>query len=279
MKKPIVDKDLTQLLRHCDSNDLESIVNIILASPSQTLSVQQEYRTHQGDHKRYVDEIVYEITSFGGNSLANIVRGQGVPYADMVRDVATKLGVRPSMDDTTPRLEEKIILRIIRLAYDKLSEEDRLALQDILSVGSDGTSSSNGIDATTDGGAGNGTLVDNLDFSNGFPEEEISRRLATAGTSLLGDRIHNAIQIAARSARFRQTINSVVKAGLAKLAAVGLGGPVSWTMAAGQALYDLFGPNYTVAIGLIAQIGLIRQKYAQIQRDMVDEEIEAGMVS
>ena len=130
MKNPVVDKDLTQLLRHCDNADLDPIVSIILAAPSQTLTLKEAYRAHTGDHKAYVDEIVYEITSFGGNSLANLFRGQGVPYADMVRDVASYLGVKPTVNDTTSLLEEKIILKVLKLSYDRLGEDDRLALQD-----------------------------------------------------------------------------------------------------------------------------------------------------
>lgn len=253
MKNPVVDKDLTQLLKQCEAEELETIVGIILSSPSQTLTVQPGYREHQGNHLRYVDEIVYEITSFGGNSLANLVRGQGIPYAEMVRDVAGKLGIKPALTDTVPTLEGKILLKIIKLAYDRLNEEDRLALQELLELG------------------------DGLDEAGEFSEEEIGRQLATAGTSLLGDRIQNAIGVAARSAKFRQAINGVLKAGIAKLAMVSLGGPVSWAVAAGQALYDLFGPNYTTAIGLIAQIGLLRQKYEQLGRDMVAGEVEASV--
>lgn len=249
MKNPVIDKDLTQLLKQCEAEELEPIVSIILSSPSQTLTVQPAYRELQGQHLRYVDEIVYEITSFGGNSLANLVRGQGIPYAEMVRDVAGKLGIKPALTDTVPTLEGKILLRIIRLAYDRLNEEDRQALQELLE------------------------LSEGLDDSGEFPEAEISQQLASAGTSLLGDRIQNAIGIAARSAKFRQALNGVLKAGIAKIAVMGLGGPVSWAVAAGQALYDLFGPNYTIAISLIAQIGLLRQKYEQIGRDMIEEEL------
>ncbi len=255
MKKPIIDKDLTGLLRQCDNSELDTIVSIILAAPSQTLTLQEHYRAYQGDHKAYVDELVYEITSFGGNSLANMVRGQGVPYADMVRDVARHLSIKLTMADTVPTLETKIIIRILQLAYSRLSDEDKLALQDLLDLGDE----------------------EARDFFNGVSEEEAGQRIAAAGTSLLGDRIQHAIRLAARSARFRQTIMSTIKAGIAKIGSMGLGGPVSWTVAAGQAVYDLFGPNYTVAIGLVAEIGLLRQKHAQIARDMADFESETSL--
>jgi len=266
MKNPVYDKDLTQLLRHSTNEDLDPIVNVILSAPSQTLTIKEGYKSHMGDHKAYVDELVYEITSFGGNSLANLVRGQGVPYGEMVRDVASTLGLRALVTDTVPVLEEKVILRVLKLSYDKLSDEDRQALQGLFELSTqDGNGNGNG--------SGDGTTP--LDFTDGFPEEEISRQLGTAGTSLLGDRIQNAIHVAARAAKLRQMVGSVMKSAVAKVATIGLGGPVSWTLAVGQAIYDLFGPNYTIALGLVAQIGLLRQKYVQIQRDAVMPEVEA----
>src|ERR1043165_1559759 len=119
MKNPVFDKDLTPLLRGSDNGDLDPIVELILSAPSQTLTIKPSYREHTGDHKNYVDEIVYEITSFGGNSLANLVRGHGIPYAEMVRDVAGKMMIKPSLVDTTATLEEKVILKILRLSYDR----------------------------------------------------------------------------------------------------------------------------------------------------------------
>jgi uncharacterized protein YaaW (UPF0174 family) len=261
MKKPVYDKDLTQLLRHSDNEDLDPIVSIILSSPSQTLTIKEGYRDHVGDHKAYADELVYEITSFGGNSLANLVRGQGVPYAEMVRDVAATLGIKPQLVDTTPILEQKVILRILKLSYDRLGDDDRIALQ--------------GLFEPADGDGHDGDGREPLDFNDGFPEEEISRRLATAGTSLLGDRMQNAIHVAARTTKMRQAITSVVKSAVAKVATIGLGGPVSWSVAVGQAIFEIFGPNYTIALGLVAQIGLLRQKHVQLQRDSVAMSMEA----
>ncbi len=110
----------------------------------------------------------------------------------------------------------------------------------------------------------------------GAGKTEIGKVLGTAGPSLLGDRIQNAIQTAARSARVRQSVTSIVKSALAKVATAGLGGPLSWTMAVGQGVYELFGPNYTIALGLIAQIGLLRQKYDQLQRDIAEQQEEAA---
>jgi uncharacterized protein YaaW (UPF0174 family) len=256
MKNPVFDKDLTPLLRRCDSSDLDPIVELILSAPSQTLAIKPAYREHPGDHRNYVDEIVYEITSFGGNSLANLVRGHGVPYSEMVRDVAGKMMIKPSVTDTTSTLEEKIILKILKLSYDRMDQEDRIALGELVNLS---------------------VKVDGNGHDGAFPEDQVSASLSTTASSLAGDRIQNAIEIAARSARVRQTLISAGRSVIAKFATASLGGPISWAVAAGQAIFDLFGPNNTRALGLIAQIGLLRQKYQQMKRDVETDGIAEEM--
>lgn len=247
MKYPVFDKDLTPLLRQCDTVDLDPIVSLILAAPSQTLTLKEEYRTHLGDHKAYIDEIVYEITSFGGNSIANLVRGHGVPYAEMVRDVAAMLGAKPNPVDTIPTLEEKIILKVIRLAYERMTPEDRDAFR---------------------------ALLDLDDETEAFSEEKVGSELLDSAQSLAGDRIQNAIDLAARSARVRQTLMMTLRSGLIKLTTASLGGPVSWMTAVGQAIFDLAGPNYTTVLGLITQIGILRQKHDRLPEETDMEQLE-----
>jgi uncharacterized protein YaaW (UPF0174 family) len=252
MKNPVFDKDLTPLLRECSNEELDSIVQVILAAPSQTLTIQKAYRDHVGDHKSYVDEIIYEITSFGGNSIANLVRGHGVSYAEMVRDVAKRLMVTASITDTTETIEEKIILKILKLSYDRMEVEDRIALGQLINLSVKADSNGN----------------------SEFPEEEISSRLASSASTLMGDRIQNAIDIAEHSARIRQTVVAGTRSIMMKLALIPLGGPISWSMAAGQAIYDLFGPSLSRSLSLISQIGLLRQKSKQSERDRVEQDIE-----
>ncbi len=252
MKHPVFDQNLTTLLRQCDNSELDPIVGLILAAPSQTLTLKEEYRAHLGDHKAYIDELVYEITSFGGNSIANLLRGHGVPYAEMVRDVAAMLGAKPTPIDTVATLEEKIILRVLKIAYEGMSPDDRAAFRDLLELEAE---------ASGDGE---------------FPEVQIGNELSDTASSLAGDRIQHAIDLAARSARIRHTLMTTLRSGLVKLTTASIGGPISWVGAIGQAIYDLAGPNYTTVLSLITQIGLLRQKHERDleQRDLEQMELE-----
>lgn len=256
MKNPVFDKDLTALLRNCENSDLDPIVETILSIPSQTLTRQKSFREHRGDHKAYVDEIIYEITSLGGNTLANLVRGHGVAYREMVCDVAAKLGIHAGASDDVETVEEKVILKLLHMAYRKMSAEDRSALAELINAGfPEGES---------------------IDFDDNFPELEISRRLGDGATSLLGDRLQHAIDIASHSTRVRRGLVGATKLVLTRMATGALGGPISWAATLGEGLYNLLGPNYPASVALVAHIGLIRQKYEQIDRDMVTEMVAEG---
>ena len=298
MKNPVFDKDLTSLLKNCDNLDLDPIVESILSLPSQTLSMRPEYQEHAGDHKAYVDAIVYEITSFGGHTIANLIRGHGVAYVDMVRDVAGKLGVVESEADTVATLEEKIILRVLRLGADQMSDEDRTALADLLALESEiagetadapGAEDSDEVGGPTPGletgsegdrdygriAAGdNGQLERGAD--EGFPEAEVSRRLADSATALAGDRIFSVVDHVARTTRVRRTMIAASKVAVIKALTSPLGGALSWAAAIGRGLHDLMGPNYAASLALVAHIGLLRQKYEQIERDIETDAVEVG---
>jgi uncharacterized protein YaaW (UPF0174 family) len=302
MKNPVFDKDLTSLLKNCDNNDLDPIVELILGLPSETLTQREAYLEHEGDHKAYVDEIVYEITSFGGNTVANLVRGHGIPYHDMVRDVGGKLGVDETEADTIGTLEEKIILRVLRLGASQMTEEDREALADLLDLESEINDDLESTESTADETAGgssdepasepgeegdrdyegstaatNGQLEAGSEES--FPEAEVSRRLADSATSLLGDRIFHVVENVARMTRIRRVLVTAAKVTLVKMATRPLGGGISWLAALGKGIHDLSGPNYTASLSLVCHIGLLRQKYEQIERDMLTEDVEDGSIA
>jgi uncharacterized protein YaaW (UPF0174 family) len=284
MKNPVFDKDLTSLLKNCDNADLDPIVETIRSLPSETLTKRPAFIEHAGDHKAYVDEIVYEITSLGGNTLANLFRGQGVAYADMVRDGAKKLGIDETASDTVATLEEKMILRILHLGADEMSEDDRLALADLLAIdesledetGALETSEDEPVDEGEDEQEG-GVEGIAAEVGEEFPEAEVSRRLADSATSLMGDRIFSAVEHVARTTRVRRALVGAAKAMLVKAVTAPLGGGVSWVAALGKGLHEIMGPNYTASLFLVAHIGLLRQKYEQIERDVSDEVTAIGV--
>lgn len=92
-----------------------------------------------------------EICSYGGNSIANFWRGQGTAYLDIVCDVVEELNISellPYIDiedfdiieslefskeiamqkgiEYTEKAEEKIILKLLEIAYENMSSEEKL---------------------------------------------------------------------------------------------------------------------------------------------------------
>ncbi len=269
MRNSTHDRDLTPLLRQCDNDELSDIVDIILSSPRETLSLSPAYRRHRGDHHAYLDEIVNEISSLGGNSIANRVRGRGVLYEQMVRDVARLLGVsvyptHGAMDSSadadaasrrirerlsTERIEELIIMRLLALARNHMDETDRLALAGLLEL--------------TDGADGSEHRA-----------EYLSERLATTATSLDGHRLRRAIDAASVRASRRATSGSLFRTAVVMVAARALGRLFSVGAAAGQSIVEALEPARSLEARLIARIGLLRHKHAQMYRDMREPSLD-----
>ena len=84
---------LTPLLKQATNEDLEPLVEYLTGTFSEHFSGREVYQTHYPNHQKYVDVIESELRRFGGNTIANVFRGEGPPYDEIVRDVANKLDV------------------------------------------------------------------------------------------------------------------------------------------------------------------------------------------
>jgi hypothetical protein len=96
------DGDLVPLLRSASQDDLGILVQYIMKAATSELELYPDFKLENpsanddppvfgGNHALYVDDISAEIQKFGGNTIVNIFRGgQGVPYAEVARDVADK---------------------------------------------------------------------------------------------------------------------------------------------------------------------------------------------
>lgn len=86
------------------------------------------YVAHSPNHEMYSDEIAAEIQNFGGNTIANRIRGHGRPYRDIVRWSAKKLKVRHEDTATISEIEIAILTKQeqkLEMAYQKMNDEQR----------------------------------------------------------------------------------------------------------------------------------------------------------
>ena len=138
------DNDLIPLLRQASSEDLGVLIEYIHKAYNEDLSSVPAFKEqnpranekiYEGDHRAYADEIAAEIQRYGGNSFSNAFRGgKGIPYIEVVRDVADNLKVNYNKNADAATIERQIQLKILEKAYEQMSDEERAELLKELGV-------------------------------------------------------------------------------------------------------------------------------------------------
>lgn len=237
------DNDLIPLLRQASSEDLGMLVEYLHKAHNEDLSSVPEFETqnprakekvYDGDHRTYADDIAAEIQRYGGNSFANAFRGgKGVPYIEVVRDVADTLKVNYNKDADAATIEGQIQLKVLEKAYEQMSNEERAELLKEL-----GVSTSSGIPAALPAMAIQAAIR-----LGGFAAYKMALIIANAVAKAL---IGRGLSFAANRA-----LAQAMKA---------FAGPIGWAITAAWTLIDLAGPAYRIIIPCVVQIAYIRQR-------------------
>ncbi|ACI97483.1 YaaW family protein [Rhodospirillum centenum] len=227
--------DLPALLASSSDDDLDFLVSYILNASTESLSSKDEYKRHRPKHSRYTDLIAAEIREFGGNTFANLFRGEGPFYAEVVVDVCEQLKVKPGGD--VVENEKKILMKIVEDSWEKLSPEKREEfLDEIRKAGHKGAS-----------------------LSAAMP---LSVIMAQLSVRLAGFMAYRMAMVAANAVA-RQVLGRglalAVNAGLAR--AIGaFAGPIGWIVTGLWTAIDLAGPAYRVTIPCVIHVAYLRQK-------------------
>ena len=124
-------------LKGCSKEELEPLVGTILGTDDEgnidrsgrftsVLDKSPEFIKFYPDHTKYVDAIIEEVQKYGANTFATIMRGgMGVPYHEVLCDVAKKLKLGCGMAQRTQEIEETLIANVLGEAWGKLSEVQR----------------------------------------------------------------------------------------------------------------------------------------------------------
>lgn len=236
------DPDL-DILSQCSNEELDILVNLLQyeAKSTEGLSSDPSYIQYNPDHKKYWRKIAEEIQLFGGNTLMNAMRGGGIFYKEICQDVANKLQIVHTPKDTTLHLEARIVLRLFEEAIHGMSEEERYACIESLTIPHE--TSSQGI------ALGITALQGNID--NGIlPPYQIFNVIANAiGRQLLGQGI-----IFMGSIALTRVIGAIAN-------------PIGWFLAGTWALIDIAGPAYRITIPAVVFIASFRQRiYMQLSQ-------------
>ncbi len=224
------DADLNPVLEQATNEQLEVLVDILKTKLSETLSVQDAYKKHYPDHQSYADLIAKELRDFGGNSIANVFRGEGPPYREIVCDVAKAIKAPFNRDSDVGRIEAAILATILSKAFEKMSDEEREAL--LQQVGRSNRS------ALAGGSAAAFLAIFN---AGGFASYKLMLIVVNA---VVKGAIGRGLPLVANAALTR---------------AMGIAtGPVGWALTTLITLIQIAGPSYKVTIPSVAYVAMLR---------------------
>lgn len=227
-----------QFLEQCSSEELDDLVHILVYDTdgekriTGSLDADPKYIRHSPDHKIYLNEIVEEFKLFGGNSFANLFRGNhGVPYKEILCDVCDKLDVKYNKNAITQKIEEDLLITLIGKAIKQMPTEK----------------------------------LDEFSRELGWKKsEKPTPETVTAACIAIfragGFKSYQYTVIIANAimkALFGKGLSLAGNALLTKIASI-LTGPVGWTITATWTSIDIAGPAYRVTIPAVIQIIYLR---------------------
>ena len=229
-------------LKSCTKEELEPLVGAVLGTDdnghidrsgrfSSELDKTPAFAAHFPDHTKYVDEIIEEIQKYGGNSIANAMRGMGVSYHEVLCDVAKKMKVNFNAAQTTQMIEDHLLAKVLEDAWEKMSEDDRKKLID----------EAGNVFGIKMGGIGAGVLV-KIIGAGGFKSYQLAVIIVNAvAKAILGRGLTLAGNIY-----------------LTRLIAV-LAGPVGWAISIVWTAFDFASQAYRVTIPACIYIAALRK--------------------
>jgi len=233
------DPDLDPLLRSAENEDLHVLIDHITDKGDGRISLSSDScaqliraKTSNQISSEDLALISTELRSFGGNSLFNLFRGgNGVPYKELLCDVADHLDVNYNKKIDCQQIELAVLMKILEQSIEKMSEQERKELFEDL------------------GGkfTGRGPLM---------------MASIQAAISASGFAAYKLAAIVAQS-----TAKAILGRGLAVSTTAPLmkgisafAGPIGWAITGIWTAFDLASPAYRVTVPCVVQIAYMRQK-------------------
>lgn len=228
----IFDKDLNPILEIADSDDLATLVDYLKTKISEDLTHHEAYKKYSPDHTRYADLIAKEIRDMGGNSFANVWRGAGPEYHEIVCDVASKIKAPYNKNKTVEEIENSILETILERALSEMSDTEKEELLEEMG----------GKGGFNKGGIATATFI-GIFRAGGFYSYQL--------TLIIANQVAKAI--------LGRGLMLATNAGLVRVASV-LAGPVGWAISGIWAAIDIAGPAYKVTIPCVIHVAMLRKK-------------------
>ena len=126
----MIDMDL-EFLSECSNEQLKTLVDILVFDKdgnkrwTEGLSGTKAFNEcYPNNLKPLVPAIINEFQLYGGNTIANKLRGHGVPYREILEDVCNRLKVNYNKKLSTELLEAELLKKVAVTVVEKMSEED-----------------------------------------------------------------------------------------------------------------------------------------------------------
>lgn len=226
------DNDLNPVLERASDADLLPLVEYMLKKLSNGIDTDERYKSDPKKPTSYADLIADEIRLFGGNTFANLARGGvGVPYREVVCDVADKMKVSYNKASTVERIELLIVQKIFEDSIEKMTEEDRQRLIKDLGI-------------------------------RGIPVGSSATMIMQAIIKMGGFKSYQIAVIVANSiAKFilGRGLSFAANASLTKIMSI-FAGPIGWVISSLWTLIDIAGPSYKTTIPCVIHVAMLRQK-------------------
>jgi uncharacterized protein YaaW (UPF0174 family) len=228
----IFDADLNPVLENSSNEDLEILVSYLNKKMSCGLTKSDAYKRHSPNHSKYADLIAKEIRDMGGNSFANLFRGEGPSYYEIVCDVADKLKAPYNKEKSIEDIEHAILETILVKTFDSMSNDEKKKFLASMSEKA----------GLSKGGITSAALIA-IFRSGGFYSYQL--------TLMIANQI--ARQVLGRG------LMLATNAGLTRTLSV-LTGPIGWVITGLWTALDLAGPAYSVTIPCVVHVAMLRKK-------------------
>ncbi|WP_454936860.1 DUF3944 domain-containing protein [Capnocytophaga leadbetteri] len=232
------DKNL-EFLQYCSTEDLQVLVDYLTKDKDGELRVSEELTSTEAYKKYYPHslpmmwkQIAEELQHYGGNTFANGLRGTGVPYREILTDVAKKQKVNFNSNNSVEQIEQYILQSIMEKAIEEMSEEElKKFLTEIdagKTVGTKQAMTAGALAALRLGGFTTYKMA--VIVANAVAKSLLGRGLTLAG-------------------------NATLTRGLSVVL-----GPIGWIITGLWTLFDIASPAYRVTIPSVIQVAYMRLK-------------------
>lgn len=232
------DKDL-EFLAYCKNEDLKTLVDYLTIDKDGKPRISESLMKTEGYRYNYPNnlpamwqEIANEFQLFGGHSLINVVRKQGICYREVLTDVCDRVKVNYHKESDLEQIENSLLQKILIDSLEKMSEEDLKELVDNFNIKTQGFGSQAMLAAVL------------IAIKNGgiFPYY-LAVIVANAASRIL---LGRGLALATNAALMRYVSM--------------FAGPVGWVITALWTLVDIAGPAYRVTIPCVIQIIYMRRR-------------------